>query len=66
MAKETTYEFSYIFDGDESLHDVLKNLIVDRILCKNDEKSLFNSHGQEYNSGTVPVQSVSGSCKESA
>lgn len=66
MANETTYEFSFIFDGDESLHDVLKNLIVDRILCKKDEKFLFNSPEQRYNNTMVPALNVSGSCKDSA
>lgn len=66
MAKETTYEFSFIFDGDDSLENVLRNLIIDCILRKKDEKSLFNSDKQPYNSNTVPVLSVSGSCKNSA
>lgn len=66
MTKETTYEFSLIFDGDDSLENVLKNLIIDRILGKKDEKPLFNSDKQPYNSNMVPVLSVSGSCKDSA
>lgn len=66
MANEITYEFSLIFDGNDSLETVLKNLIVDRILGKREVKPLFNSGKQPYNSNTVPVQRVSGSCKDSA
>ncbi|MGM9600399.1 MAG: hypothetical protein ACI3W5_02275 [Faecousia sp.] len=53
----TIIEFVPIFDGEQTLNDLLTAMIVDRIMCKKKENALPKEPRIGYNVSSVPLSS---------
>ena len=66
MTIRTSYSFTLIFDGEHTFEDVFSSFIADKILTHFDKKGLPNTGEIRYNASRIPLQHVSGSCKEAS
>lgn len=55
--KGAIIEFVPIFDGEQTLDDLLTAMIVDRIMCKKKENALPKDPRIGYNVSSVPLSS---------
>lgn len=55
--KGTVMEFVPVFDGEQTFKDLLLSMIVDKILCKTEDKPLPKSTVIGYNVDKVPLNS---------
>lgn len=65
-SKEPIIDYVPIYEGQQTIHSLLTDLIVERILKQNAKEDLPKEQEIVYNADSVPRQDVPGLCGEAS
>ncbi len=66
MSEQSTITFTFCYDGEHTISEVLTAMIADKILHRQFEKSLPKADNIDYNTDKVPSAKMPGLRKEAS